>query len=69
MQHKVDIGIIGGTGVYGVEGMQILDRIKIDTPWGHPSDAITIASYGEGASAITLAFLPRHGKGHFIPPT
>jgi 5'-methylthioadenosine phosphorylase len=69
MKHKVDIGIIGGTGVYGVEGMKILERIRVKTPWGFPSDEITIASYEENGLSLTLAFLPRHGKGHFIPPT
>lgn len=69
MKHKADIGIIGGTGVYGVEGMKVLDKIRVKTPWGNPSDEITLASYEEGGKSLTLAFLPRHGKGHFIPPT
>jgi 5'-methylthioadenosine phosphorylase len=69
MRHKADIGIIGGTGVYGVEGMLVIDKIHVKTPWGKPSDAVTIARYEEGGQSLTLAFLPRHGKGHFIPPT
>lgn len=69
MKYKADIGIIGGTGVYGVEGMKIIDKIKVKTPWGLPSDDITLATYEEGGKSISLAFLPRHGKGHFIPPT
>ncbi len=69
MKHKADIGIIGGTGVYGVEGMKIMDKIKVKTPWGLPSDDITLATYEEGGTTTTLAFLPRHGKGHFLPPT
>lgn len=69
MKHTADIGIIGGTGVYGVEGMKIIDKIKVKTPWGLPSDDITLATYEEGGKSISLAFLPRHGKGHFIPPT
>jgi len=65
MKYRADIGIIGGTGVYGVEGMTILDKVRVKTPWGYPSDEITLASFEN----LTLAFLPRHGKGHFIPPT
>ncbi|MBV6493759.1 MAG: S-methyl-5'-thioadenosine phosphorylase [Turneriella sp.] len=69
MQHKVDIGIIGGTGVYGIEGMKILDKVRMDTPWGKPSDEITVAEYVDKDINLKMAFLPRHGKGHFIPPT
>lgn len=69
MKHSADIGIIGGTGVYSVEGMRVIDRVRIKTPWGYPSDAITLASYEENGKVLKLAFLPRHGKGHFIPPT
>lgn len=69
MKHKADIGIIGGTGVYGVEGMKIIDKIKVKTPWGMPSDDVTLATYEEGGKSLSLAFLPRHGKGHFTPPT
>jgi len=65
MQKKADIGIIGGTGVYGVDGMRIIDKISLETAWGRPSDEITLAE----SDGLTLAFLPRHGKGHFIPPT
>jgi 5'-methylthioadenosine phosphorylase len=69
MKHRADIGIIGGTGVYGVEGMKVIDTIKVKTPWGRPSDSITLARYEENGLSLTLAFIPRHGKGHFIPPT
>lgn len=69
MKFKADIGIIGGTGVYGVEGMRVTQKVRIKTAWGYPSDEITLAEYEEEGKSITLAFLPRHGKGHFIPPT
>lgn len=69
LKYKADIAIIGGTGVYGIEGMRIIDKVRVKTPWGLPSDDITIASYEENGKSLTLAFLPRHGKGHFIPPT
>ena len=79
MKYRADIGIIGGTGVYGVEGMKVVDKISVKTPWGKPSDEITIATFTPTVQAsagtsnegepLTLAFVPRHGKGHFTPPT
>jgi 5'-methylthioadenosine phosphorylase len=65
MQEKVKIGIIGGTGLYSLDGMEIVEEVFPDTPWGKPSDAITIGKF-KGKS---IAFLPRHGKGHFIQPS
>lgn len=69
MKHRADIGIIGGTGVYGVEGMKIQEKIRVKTPWGFPSDAITLATYENDGHELKLAFLPRHAKGHAIPPS
>ncbi len=63
--HKAEIGIIGGSGVYDIQGVQILDEILIETPFGNPSDKITIANIENK----NVAFLPRHGKGHFLLPT
>jgi 5'-methylthioadenosine phosphorylase len=61
---KVKIGIIGGTGLYQMTGVQITDSVFVDTPFGKPSDCITIARVGE----TEAAFLPRHGVGHrFLP--
>jgi len=59
------IGVIGGSGLYDIEGMTDIEKVNIDTPFGKPSDAITIGSL-EG---VRIAFLPRHGKGHRISPT
>ncbi|MCX8123640.1 MAG: S-methyl-5'-thioadenosine phosphorylase [Spirochaetes bacterium] len=64
MKPKIDVGIIGGSGLYQIEGVKILDEVKVKTPWGMPSDVITIAEVG----GVTTGFLPRHGKGHFILP-
>ena len=58
------IGIIGGSGLYAIESLEILDKLSIDTPWGKPSDDLTLASY-QGQEII---FLPRHGGHHSIPP-
>lgn len=62
---QVKIGVIGGSGLYDIEGMTGIEEVNIDTPFGKPSDAITIGSL-EG---VGVAFLPRHGKGHRISPT
>ncbi|HEX73625.1 MAG TPA: S-methyl-5'-thioadenosine phosphorylase [Dehalococcoidia bacterium] len=59
------IGIIGGTGLYDIEGLTDIEEVNIDTPFGKPSDAIVIGKL-EG---VGIAFLPRHGKGHRISPT
>jgi 5'-methylthioadenosine phosphorylase len=61
---KPVVGIIGGSGLYEIEGANIIEEKKMDTPWGAPSDAITIAEIG----GVCAAFLPRHGRGHFILP-
>ncbi len=57
-------GIIGGSGLYALEGMEILDELEIETPHGPPSAPLTLARIGEREAV----FLPRHGKGHRIPP-
>ncbi|MDD5191391.1 MAG: S-methyl-5'-thioadenosine phosphorylase, partial [Dehalococcoidales bacterium] len=59
------IGVIGGTGLEQIEGMTDVQQVDLDTPFGKPSDLITIGKL-EGAA---VAFLPRHGRGHFISPT
>lgn len=60
-----DIAIIGGSGVYDASMLDNVKEVEIDTPFGKPSDAITIGSFGE----TSVAFLPRHGKGHRISPS
>ncbi len=62
---RAKIGVIGGTGLYDIEGMTGIEEVDITTPFGKPSDAITIGKL-EG---VGIAFLPRHGKGHRISPT
>jgi 5'-methylthioadenosine phosphorylase len=59
------IGVIGGTGLYDIEGMTDIEEVDINTPFGKPSDAITIGKLG----GVGIAFLPRHGKGHCIMPS
>jgi 5'-methylthioadenosine phosphorylase len=59
------IGIIGGSGLYAMDGIEDAQWIAIDTPWGEPSDEILCGRIGE----VKVRFLPRHGRGHPISPT
>lgn len=61
----VKIGIIGGSGLYDIEGIQKIERVTIQTPFGSPSDQFTTGIL-EG---VEVVFLPRHGKGHRISPS
>lgn len=62
---KATIAVIGGTGLEQIEGMTGIRTVDIDTPFGKPSDSITIGKL-EG---VNIAFLPRHGRGHRISPS
>jgi 5'-methylthioadenosine phosphorylase len=57
-------GIIGGSGLYDIDGIEVIDRLKIETPYGAPSDDLLLARFHDQE----IIFLPRHGKGHLIPP-
>jgi 5'-methylthioadenosine phosphorylase len=58
------LGIIGGSGLYELEGLTDVEAVRCTTPFGAPSDAIVRGHLGD----VTLLFLPRHGRGHRIPP-
>src|SRR6185436_12075861 len=58
------LGIIGGSGLYELEGLSAVEEVKVETPFGAPSDAIVRGRLGD----TTLMFLPRHGRGHRLPP-
>lgn len=62
---EATIGIIGGSGLYEMEGLADVEEVNISTPFGAPSDSIVLGTL-EG---VRLAFLPRHGRGHRITPT
>jgi len=64
-EAKAKVGIIGGSGLYEIEGLTDIEEVCVETPFGAPSEAITIGTL-EG---VRVAFLPRHGKGHRIMPT
>ena len=59
------IGIIGGSGLYGMEGLEDPQWIAVDTPWGRPSDELLTGRL----HGIRFVFLPRHGRGHAIGPS
>lgn len=61
---KTRLAIIGGSGLYAIRGVKILDEIEVPTPFGLPSDLIAVAEI----SGEAVAFLPRHGKGHRYLP-
>jgi 5'-methylthioadenosine phosphorylase len=59
------IGVIGGSGLYELEGLTDLERVRLDTPFGAPSDEYITGRLGDAK----LVFLPRHGRGHRILPS
>jgi 5'-methylthioadenosine phosphorylase len=59
------IGIIGGSGLYNIEGLTDTAWVKVETPWGAPSDELLTGAF-DGTKVV---FLPRHGRGHKIPPS
>ena len=63
--ESIKIGIIGGSGIYDIEGVKNVDTVDIDTPFGKPSDKIIIGEL----DGVKFAFLPRHGRGHRISPS
>jgi 5'-methylthioadenosine phosphorylase len=63
--EPVTIGVIGGSGLYEMEGLSSVDTVKISTPFGKPSDEYIIGTL----HGRRVAFLPRHGRGHRILPT
>jgi 5'-methylthioadenosine phosphorylase len=59
------IGIIGGSGLYEMDGLKEAQWTAVETPWGAPSDEVLIGR----VAGVRFAFLPRHGRGHRIPPS
>ena len=63
--QEVKIAVIGGSGIYQMEGLSDVEEVNMKTPYGDPSDSIVLGSL-EGQR---VAFLPRHGRGHRILPS
>lgn len=64
MTEGARLAIIGGSGLYDLPGLVDTRWVAVETPWGAPSDEIFLGRLGDAQ----LAFLPRHGRGHRIPP-
>ncbi len=62
---EIEIGVIGGSGLYGMEGLEVREERPVKTPFGDPSDVFVIGEL-EGRS---VAFLARHGRGHRLMPS
>jgi len=65
MRGQTMIGVIGGSGLYEIEGLEGAEWVDVESPWGAPSDQILTGSLG----GVAMAFLPRHGRGHVHSPT
>ena len=59
------IGVIGGSGLYQIDGLEGASWVKVKTPWGAPSDDVLVGRL----DGVPMAFLPRHGRGHVHSPT
>jgi 5'-methylthioadenosine phosphorylase len=59
------IGVIGGSGIYQIDGLEGASWVRVATPWGRPSDEVLVGRL----AGVPMAFLPRHGRGHVHSPT
>jgi 5'-methylthioadenosine phosphorylase len=66
---KASIGVIGGTGVYTVDNKDPIAVLNLETDWGFPSDEIKVYAFERKGKSVNVAFLPRHGQGHFHAPS
>ena len=64
MSERV-VGVIGGSGLYEMEGLKGVKEVKVKTPFGNPSDAYIVGKLGD----VKMVFLPRHGRGHRLLPS
>ena len=62
---EIIIGVIGGSGVYEIDGLEAAEWVNMESPWGAPSDAILTGVL----NGVKMAFLPRHGRGHVHSPS
>lgn len=65
MSDRIQVGVIGGSGLYEIEGIEGLKEVSVETPFGEPSDLFNVGTL----NGIQVAFLPRHGRGHRILPS
>ena len=65
MSENLVVGVLGGSGLYAIEGLEDVAEVVVDTPFGEPSDAFITGRLGD----VEMVFLPRHGRGHRYSPT
>jgi 5'-methylthioadenosine phosphorylase len=65
MARRVRLGVIGGSGLYQMPGLEDAKELRLRTPFGEPSDRLVVGSLG----GVGVAFLPRHGRGHRLLPS
>ncbi len=65
MSDTTMIGVIGGSGIYDIDGLENAEWTSVESPWGAPSDDILTGTL----DGVPMAFLPRHGRGHVHSPT
>jgi len=65
LEKKTRIGIIGGSGLYSMPGFEVQEEVRLETPFGEPSDAYIVGQF----HGKDVAFLTRHGRGHRITPS
>ncbi len=65
VERRPAVGVIGGSGLYDIPGLEHVEQLEVNTPFGAPSDLITVGQI----DGLDVAFLPRHGRFHQINPT
>ena len=64
MTDTAPVGLLGGSGFYGMQEMEVLEELRIDTPFGEPSGLLARGTF----KGVDVAFIARHGRGHKLPP-
>ena len=68
-RREVVLGVVGGSGLYEIDGLSGARQVEVETPFGRPSDAYTVGELArEGLPPLRAVFLPRHGRGHVLLP-
>jgi len=62
---KTVLGVVGGSGIYDLPGLEQSEWVSVESPWGEPSDQVRIGRI----DGVKVVFLPRHGRGHVYSPT
>ncbi|MCB9702885.1 MAG: S-methyl-5'-thioadenosine phosphorylase [Myxococcales bacterium] len=69
-RHEVVLGVLGGSGLYAIDGLENVREVALETPFGAPSGKYTIGELArEGLPPVRVIFLPRHGLGHALTPS